>query len=71
MWDSRVAQAVKSPSLGFGSGPDLTVPGIKPCIQLQVESKEPVWDSLSSSLSAPAPHLERDREHVRSLCQNE
>ena len=44
-----MAQSVKHPNLDFGSGHDLTVCEIDPCIGLCVESVEPVWDSLSLS----------------------
>ena len=60
---TQVAQSVKCPTLGFGSGPDLTARGFKTCIGLYVDSTEPAWDSLSLSLSAtplpptPAPSL--------------
>ena len=36
----------------FGSGHDLTVCVFKPHVGLCADSAEPVWDSLSSSLSA-------------------
>ena len=45
--DSRgtwVAQSVKRPTLGFGSGHDLTVCGFEP---RGADSVEPAWDSLS------------------------
>ena len=48
-----VAQLVKHPTLDFGSGHDLMVHGIKPCIRLHVDSVKPVWDSLS----LPLPRL--------------
>ena len=50
-----VAQSVKPPTPGFSSGHDLTVDGIKPHIRFCTESIEPVWDSLSLSLSFSAP----------------
>ena len=40
-------------TLGFSSGHDLTVCEFKPCIRLPADGPEPVWDSLSPSLSAP------------------
>ena len=49
-----VAQLVKRLTLGFGSGHDLTVCGIKPCVGLHALSAEPAWDSLSLSL-CPSP----------------
>ena len=50
MW---VAQLVKHPTLDFGSGHDLAVHEIKPCIRLCADSVEPAWDSLSPPLSVP------------------
>ena len=49
------AQSVKHPTLGLGSGHDLTVWEFEPHIGLQAASVEPAWDSLSPSLSAPPP----------------
>ena len=46
-----MAQSVKHLTLDFGSGHDLTVPEIEPCIRLCADSSEPAWDSLSLSLS--------------------
>ena len=40
-------------ALGFGSGHDLAVCGIKPCVRLCAVGVEPAWDSLSPSLAAP------------------
>ena len=54
-WGTWVAQSVKCLTLDFGSGHDLTVHEIKPCIGLCTDSPEPAWDSLS--LSLPLPHL--------------
>ena len=51
-----MAQLVKCPTLGFSSGHDLTVCGIKPHGRLCAESIEAAWDSLSPSLSAPPLH---------------
>ena len=48
---ARGAQSVKRPALDFGSGHDLTVGGIEPCIGLRSDRMEPAWDFLS--LSAP------------------
>ena len=48
-----VAQSVKRQALGFGSGLDLTVCEIEPCIGLCADSVEPARDSLCPSLSAP------------------
>ena len=43
-----VAQLVKHPALGFGSGRDPTVWGFEPRIGLLTGSTEPAWDSLSA-----------------------
>ena len=48
-----VAQLAERPTLDFGSGPDLTVCGIEPCIGLCTDSMEPTWDYLSPSPSVP------------------
>ena len=50
--DVWVAQPVKHPTLGFGSGHDLTVHEFEPHTGLCAESTEPAWDSLSPSPSA-------------------
>ena len=50
-----MARSVERPTLDFSSGHDLTVRELESCIALCVNSAEPVWDSLSPSLSAPAP----------------
>ena len=42
-----VAQSVKRLTLDFGSGHDLMVCEIKPCIGLSTFSAEPAWDSLN------------------------
>ena len=47
------AQSVKRPTLGLGSGCDLTVPEFEPRIRLSDVSAEPASDPLSPSLSAP------------------
>ena len=52
--DVWVAQSVEGPTLDFGSGHDLMVHGIE-LHGLCGDSLEPVWDSLSPSLSAPNP----------------
>ena len=54
-------QSVKWPTLGFGSGPDLTVVGSSPTSGSAL-SEEFAWDSLSLSLSAPLAH-----EHTHTL----
>ena len=46
-----MAQSVKHPSLGFGSGHDLMVRETEPHVRLCIDSMEPAWDSLSLSLS--------------------
>ena len=50
-----VAQSVKRPMLGFGSGHDLTIHEIKPRVRLCVDSSEPALESLSLPLSLPPP----------------
>ena len=57
------AQSVDRPTLGFGSGHDLTVREIKSRVRVLDDSTEPTGDSLSPSLSTPpalthghAPH---------------
>ena len=50
---TRVAQSVKRPTLGVGSGHDLTVREFEPRTWLWTGSREPAWDSPSPSLSAP------------------
>ena len=48
-----MAQSVKRPVLGFGSGPDLIVCVFKPRDRLCMDSMESAWDfSLPLSLSA-------------------
>ena len=55
---ARVAQSVKCPTLGVGSGHDLTVHGFEPHIRLYADNAEPAWDSASLSLSlCPSPAL--------------
>ena len=48
-----VAQWVKLPTLGFGSGHDLQVGEFKPHLGLCIEREEPAWDSFSPSLFDP------------------
>ena len=50
-----VAQLVKSPTLGFVSGHDLTVCEFEPLIGLHADSMKPAGNSLSPSLSLSAP----------------
>ena len=52
---ARVAQSVKHPTLGFGSGHDLTVCEFEPHTGLRADSAEPAWESLSLSLSRYTP----------------
>ena len=47
-----MAQFVKRSVLDFGSGHDLMIWEIKPCVRLCTDNAEPAWDS-HSSLSAP------------------
>ena len=42
-----MAQSVKCLAFDFGSGYDLTVPGVEPAVGLCVDSMEPTWDSVS------------------------
>ena len=51
-----MAQSVKHPTPGFGSGHDLPVHEIEPHLGLHADSAEPAWDSLYLLLSAPPPH---------------
>ena len=60
-----MAQSVKRPTLGFGSGHDLTVRGFEPRVGLRAGGAEPAWDSLALPLSL-CPSLTR----VLSLSQN-
>ena len=48
-----MAQLVKHLALDFGSGHDLTVCEIEPCVRLCIDSVEPALDSLSPFPSAP------------------
>ena len=51
-----VAQSVKYPTLGFGSGHDLTVREFQPRVGHYADSAEPAWD-FSLPLSLPLPSL--------------
>ena len=51
------AQSVKRPTLGLGSGHDLTVRESEPRIRLCDDSVEPAWGSLSPPFSLPLPQL--------------
>ena len=55
-WGIWVARSVKNPTLDFSSDHDLTVHEIEPHVGLHVDRTERAWDSLSSTLSDPAPH---------------
>ena len=48
-----MARMVKQPTLGFGSGHDLTDHEFEPHVGLCAGSEESAWDFLSPSLSAP------------------
>ena len=52
-----MAQSVQCPTLGFGSGHDLTARAFEPRIGLCADSVEPAWYSLSLSVSLSAPPL--------------
>ena len=68
---ASVAQSVKCLTLGFGSGHDLLVCGIKSRIGLWADNTEPIGDSLSLSfsLSVPLPHW-RSHTHVLSVSKS-
>ena len=51
---SWVVQLVECQTLDFGSGHNLIVYEIKPCVGLCADIMEPAWDSLSASLIAPS-----------------
>ena len=53
LWGRLDGHLVKCLTLDFGSGYDLTVRGIEPCVRLCTDNMEPAWDSLSPSLSQP------------------
>ena len=53
---------MEGPTLGFGSGHNLTVHEFKPHAGLHADSTEPAWDSLS----APS-RLTHARAHSLSL----
>ena len=52
-----VAQLVKCPTLDFGSGHDLRVHEIEPCIGLCTDSPQPVFLFLSLSVSLSSLRL--------------
>ena len=63
-----MAQSVNPPTLDFGSGHDLLVCEIEPCIGLHADSSEPAWDSISMLLSrsrALAPPLTSINKHLK------
>ena len=64
-----MVQPVKRPTLGVGSGHDLTVREFESLVRLCADSAEPAWDSLSPSVSAPIP-LRRSLSLSLSLSQN-
>ena len=45
-----MSQSVKSPTLGLGTGRDLTVRETESRVGLCADGMEPAWDSLSPSL---------------------
>ena len=53
-WGTWVAQSAEHLTLGFGSGHDLLIHGIEPCIRLCANSMEPALDSLCPFL-CPCP----------------
>ena len=57
-----MAQSIKLPTLGFGSGHDLRVGKFETHIGLCIDSAEPAWNSLSSSLCPSPTHM-----HMHSL----
>ena len=57
-----VAQSVKRPTLGFGSGHGLTVGGFKPQIGLRADSAGPAWYSLSLKINFNIYLFQRERE---------
>ena len=65
-----MALLVKRLTLDFGSGHDLTVWETEPLVgSVLTVQTEPAWDSLSPSLSAPAP-LMRTHGHTLSFKTN-
>ena len=46
-----MVQLVKRPTLDFGSGHDPTVVRSRTAVRLCADSAQPIWDSLSLSLS--------------------
>ena len=66
-WGIWVVQLVKHLTLDFGSGHDLAVHEIEPCIGLCTDSVETAWDSLSSSLFASTPFTWARRSEERRV----
>ena len=54
-WGTWVVQSVEHPTLDFGTGHDLTVPGFEPQVGIYADGVEPAWDSLSLPLCLPLP----------------
>ena len=46
-----MAQSVKCPTLGFGSGHDLTGCEFEPHVMPRAYTAEPAWDSLSLKIN--------------------
>ena len=47
---------MKPLTLDFGSGHDLTVQEMEPCVRLWADSAEPAWDSFFLSLCPSSAH---------------
>ena len=61
------AQSVERLTLDLGSGHDLMVGGIEPCVGLGADSVEPAWGSLPPPVSlCPSPA----RVHACSFSQS-
>ena len=65
-----VAQWVEHLTLDFGSGHDLMVCGIKPCVRLRDDSTEPAWDCLSLSLPLPHSYMHTYYVKINKLRKN-
>ena len=55
-WGAWVPRSVKHPTLGFGSGHDLTIHGFEPRVGLRADSTESAWDSLFLSFCPSSAH---------------
>ena len=66
MW----AQLVKCPALGFGSGHDLKVSGIKSHNRLCADSIDAAWDSLLLSLPLVFLSLKINKLREKKLSQS-